>query len=161
MTRLQRTTDRGSPRCGIGSDTGWPSECSGTSTFCRSVACNLRRRGCCPSGIAQMPLANVSTWSMAAAHIYRRTATKPPVDRSLRVTSVGRQISNPCDWIRCIAVLVPVIYQPYPKSCRKTARNVETPQNPKRALGRMNAGGLGRTGYQLGKVVINQRSSHS
>ena len=28
--------------------------------------------------------------------------------------------------------------------CRKTTRDVRTPQNPKRALGRMNAGGLGR-----------------
>jgi hypothetical protein len=35
------------------------------------------------------------------------------------------------------------------ENCRNLARNVETPQNPKRALGRVDTGGLGRTGYQV------------
>jgi hypothetical protein len=30
------------------------------------------------------------------------------------------------------------------QNCRRQIQNVETPQDPKRALGRMNIGGLGR-----------------
>ena len=33
--------------------------------------------------------------------------------------------------------------------CRKTTRDVRTPQNPKRALGRMDAGGLARESHLM------------